>query len=236
MFDLGSSLRDARERKRLTFADMEQATKVRTKYLRALEEDDFATLPGTAYVEGFLRAYAEALGLDGQLYVDEYRSRFVIGDEETVIRPHRMPPSREVRWVERNALVLVLAVIAVITVVVIGAWRFAPGGGSSKPAVSSTPTRAPAAGSARLARLSLLANGTTWVEVHDASPAGRLLFQGTLRRGESQRFSAARIWLNVGSPAKLTATVNGRAVALPGLTAPKVMIATASGVVALANG
>ena len=236
MFDLGSSLRDARERKRLTFADMEQATKVRAKYLRALEEDDFATLPGATYVKGFLRAYAEALGLDGQLYVDEYNSRFVTGDEETVIRPRRLAPPREVRWVERNAIVLVLAAIAVITVVVIGAWRFAPGGGSSERPGGVTPARTPAASATPLARLVLRARGTTWIEVHNASPAGRLLFQGTMHQGDSQRFTAARIWLNVGTPSKLTATVNGRAVAVPGRTAPKVMVATASGVAALVHG
>ena len=236
MFDLGSSLRDARERKRLTFADLEQVTKVRAKYLRALEEDDFATLPGATYVKGFLRAYAEALGLDGQLYVDEYNSRFVTGDEETFIRPRRMAPPREVRWVERHAVVLVLAAIAVITVVVIGAWRFAPGGGSSQAPSGAAPVRTPAAGRASLARLVLRAHGTTWIEVHNASPAGRLLFQGTLQQGETQRFSAAKIWLNVGTPAKLTATVNGRAVTLPGKSAPKVMVATATGVVALVRG
>ena len=237
MFDLGSSLRDARERRRLTFADMEQVTKVRAKYLRALEEDDFATLPGATYVKGFLRAYAEALGLDGQLYVDEYNSRFVTGDEETFIRPQRMTPPREVRWVERHAIVLVLAVIAVITVVVIGAWRFAPGGGSSQAPSGAASARRPAASrAAPLARLVLRAHGTTWIEVHNASPAGRLLFQGTLQRGETQRFTAARIWLNVGTPAKLTATVNGHAVALPGQSAPKVMVAPARGVVALVRG
>ena len=240
MFDLGSSLRDARERKRLTFADLEQVTKVRAKYLRALEADDFATLPGATYVKGFLRAYAEALGLDGQLYVDEYNSRFVTGVEETIIRPRRMAQSREVRWVERHALALVLVAIAVITVAVIGSWRFAPGGGSAgssagKPA-SSPPASPPAATVVPLARLALHARGTTWIEVHNASPAGRLLFQGTLQRGDSKSFSGSRLWLNVGSPAKLTATVNGWAVILPGRTAPKVMVVTASGVVALVRG
>ncbi len=233
MFDLGSSLRDARERKRLTFADVEQVTKVRAKYLRALEEDDFATLPGATYVKGFLRAYAEALGLDGQLYVDEYNSRFVTGDEETFIRPHRLAPPREVRWIERHAVVLALAAIAVITVVVIGAWRFAPGGSSSKVPSVVAPVHTPAAGRAPLARLVLRARGTTWIEVRNGSPAGRLLFQGTLRRREVQRFTAARLWLNVGTPSRLTATVNGRTVALPGTTTPEVMVATANGVAAL---
>ena len=236
VFDLGSSLRDARERRRLTFAEMEQVTKVRAKYLRALEEDDFAALPGATYVKGFLRAYAEALGLDGQLYVDEYNSRFVTGAEERFIRPRRMEPPREVRWIERHAVVLALAAIALITVVVVGAWRFAPGSGSPQAPAVAAPARVPAASQAPLTRLVLRARGTTWIEVRNTSPVGRLLFQGTVRRSEVQRFTAARLWLNVGTPARLTATVNGRAVRLPGATTPKVMVATASGVVALVTG
>ena len=238
MFDLGSSLRDARERKQLTFADMEQLTRVRTKYLRAIEEDDFATLPGPTYVKGFLRVYAETLGLDGQLYVDEYNSRFVTGDEETIIRPRRMAPPREVRWVERHAVAVALAAIAVITGVVIGAWRFAPGDGNpaGKGSAAAPARQAAAATHAATARLVLRARGTTWLEVHAAAPTGRLLFQGTMVKGDSRAFSAPRLWLNVGSPVKLAATVDGRPVTLPGGTAPKVMIATAKGVVALAHG
>lgn len=238
MFDLGSSLRDARERKQLTFADMEQLTRVRTKYLRAIEEDDFATLPGPTYVKGFLRVYAESLGLDGQLYVDEYNSRFATGDEETIIRPRKMAPPREVRWVERHAVAVALAAIVVITGVVIGAWRFAPGDGKprGKDAAAEPARRAAATTRPAVATLVLRARGTTWLEVHATSPAGRLLFQGTMLKGDSREFAARRIWLNVGSPVKLAATINGRAVALPGGTAPKVMIATANGVGALAHG
>ena len=64
-------------RRGLDFAQAELATKVRGKYLRALEEEQFDLLPAQTYVKGFLRTYAEYLGLDGQLYVDEYNSRFV---------------------------------------------------------------------------------------------------------------------------------------------------------------
>ena len=256
MFDLGSSLRDARERKRLSFADLEQVTKVRAKYLRALEEDDFATLPGPTYVKGFLRVYAEALGLDGQLYVDEYASRFHGGDEEVLIRPRRMQPPRRVGWVERNAVVLALVGIAIVTGIVIGAWRFVPHRSdtptvqpaqtqpttSTRSAASRTASAA-AAASARAGRgtispvsLVLRAKANTWVEVHDTSAAGRLIFQGTIERGESQKFTARRLWLNVGSPVKLSATVNGHAVTLPGGAQPKVLVATANGVAPLVSG
>src|SRR4051795_7890618 len=81
MFEIGNSLREARMRRGLDFAQAELATKVRGKYLRALEEEQFDLLPAQTYVKGFLRTYAEYLGLDGQLYVDEYNSRFVSDDE-----------------------------------------------------------------------------------------------------------------------------------------------------------
>jgi hypothetical protein len=230
VFEIGTSLYDARQRRQLTYVDLEQVTKIRAKYLRALEEEDFATLPAPTYVRGFLRNYAEALGLDGQLYVDEYDSRFVGREEETVLRPRRSAPvPRGGRWLERNAVLVVLAAIVLITAIIVGAWRFVPE--SHHPAVVQTaPRLAPAT------RLVLHARRSTWLEVHVASPAGRLLFQGTLERGESQRFAAGRLWLNVGSPAKLTATLNGRAIALPGRLAPQLLVATANGVAPLKYG
>ena len=82
MFDIGSSLREARTRQGLDLNEMEFRTKVRAKYLRALEAEQFDQLPGHTYIKGFLRTYADSLGMDGQLYVDEYNSRYVAGEEE----------------------------------------------------------------------------------------------------------------------------------------------------------
>ena len=74
MFNIGSSLHEARTRQNLDLEEMEQRTKVRAKYLRLLEDERFDQLPGHAYTKGFLQAYASALGLDGRLYVEEYNS------------------------------------------------------------------------------------------------------------------------------------------------------------------
>ncbi|MGH3093498.1 MAG: helix-turn-helix domain-containing protein, partial [Gaiellaceae bacterium] len=81
MFEIGNSLREARLRQGLELPRIEADTKIRGKYLRALEEERFEVLPGETYVKGFLRAYAEYLGLDGQLYLDEYSSRFITAEE-----------------------------------------------------------------------------------------------------------------------------------------------------------
>ena len=76
MFASGNTLREARLRAGLDISDCEQRTKIRGKYLRALEEEQFDVLPSPTYVRGFLRSYAEFLGVDAQLVLDEHESRF----------------------------------------------------------------------------------------------------------------------------------------------------------------
>ncbi|MBJ7456010.1 MAG: helix-turn-helix domain-containing protein, partial [Thermoleophilia bacterium] len=56
--------------------DCEAETKIRAKYLRAMEEEQFDLMPSPTYVRGFLRTYADFLDLDGRLVLDEYESRF----------------------------------------------------------------------------------------------------------------------------------------------------------------
>ena len=133
MFAIGSSLREARSRQGLEFDEMESRTKVRAKYLRMLEEERFDQLPGHTYTKGFLRVYADSLGLDGRLYVDEYNSRFVAGDEDYAPRTRRVPPPRSRRQERRESRIVVLTVlaIAVLTALVIAAWRFGGPDGSA---------------------------------------------------------------------------------------------------------
>jgi cytoskeleton protein RodZ len=64
MGELGDRLRKAREAKGLTLEQIEEVTRIRRRYLQALEEEDFGQLPGEVFVRGFLRNYALALGLD----------------------------------------------------------------------------------------------------------------------------------------------------------------------------
>ena len=72
---LGSSLASARLTLGLDLRDAERETRIRARYLAALEEEDFDVLPGEAYAAGFLRTYASYLGLDGEAYVAELRRR-----------------------------------------------------------------------------------------------------------------------------------------------------------------
>jgi hypothetical protein len=73
MPEIGATLREARMRARIDVSEIEAQTKIRAKYLRALENEEWGLLPGPTFVKSFLRTYAQALGLDGRALVEEYR-------------------------------------------------------------------------------------------------------------------------------------------------------------------
>jgi hypothetical protein len=123
---IGQSLKEARTRAGLDIRTVEEQTKIRTRYLRALESEEWSTLPGHAYVKGFLRTYANLLGLDADALVDEYR-RTVEGPQaspvplgEGVLETRRrlrepgMPRGGPRRWPIVAALVLVIVAILLV--------------------------------------------------------------------------------------------------------------------------
>jgi cytoskeleton protein RodZ len=241
VFEIGNSLREARLRQQLEFPELELATKIRSKYLRALEEEQFDVLPAQTYVKGFLRTYADQLGLDGQLYVDEYNSRYVVGEDEppSVVRPRQsaVRPGFDSHF-SRRAVVIALAAIGLLFALVIGAWKF---GGSSTPPLASpsTPRTTPGVTRAtppvrpartRPAVLVLrAAKGSSWLRVNRGSSGGPQVYQGTLQLGQSLRFVGRRLVLRLGAPTNVSARLNGRLVALPG-SLPTSVLVTRSGI------
>jgi cytoskeleton protein RodZ len=231
VFEIGNSLREARLRQGLEFPEIEQRTKIRSKYLRALEEEQFDLLPGQTYVKGFLRSYAEYLGLDGQLYVDEFNSRYVTGEEEPPIRPVRRDPlSRRGRG-ESRGIVLALAAIAAVTALVIAAWRGAPENDEPTiPNLGSNTTAAKAKPKPRAPRVTLVASarpGNTWLEIHRGSIAGETIYRGTLEAGQTRTFSGQRLWVYARAPGNLHVKINGRVRgSLPGRGAPRAFLIT----------
>jgi cytoskeletal protein RodZ len=239
VFEIGNSLREARLRREIDFAEAEAATKVRGKYLRALEDEQFEVLPAQTYVKGFLRTYAEYLGLDGQLYVDEYNSRYVSAEEEAPFRARRTAEGRRRdrahRRVESNVVIVTLVAIGVITALVIAAWKF---GGSSQPPTipnlgpSVARTTARTTGSPSTAVVVLQGvRGSSALQVHAGSLTGRLLFQGTLEKGRKQRFVARSVWIFAASPENLRLIVNGKTRPLRRGLGPSNIAVSKSGVV-----
>ena len=238
MFEIGTSLREARQRQALDFPELEQATKIRGKYLRALEDEQFDVLPAQTYVKGFLRSYADQLGLDGQLYVDEYNSRYVPGEEETPVRVRRSTVQH--RRLESNVVLLTLGGIALVTALVFVAWKFGgsnaqktPLTGLPKPSAVRTPPPSTAALKPKappFARLILTATGSgSWVQVRLGGQAGRMLYEGMVAPGQPKRFVKRRLWIVMSLPTNLDLTLNGRKRFLPD-RGPATVIATAKGI------
>jgi cytoskeleton protein RodZ len=240
MFEIGNSLREARLRQGLDFPEIEQATKIRPKYLRALEDEQFDILPGQTYVKGFLRTYAEYLGLDGQLYVDEYNSRYIHVDEETPLRARSTSSlGRAGPRFESSVVLVALAGIGVLTLLVFAAWRFGSNTPETAipdysteppPAAPTSPTRPPP--TLPRARMMITgAAGDSWVEVYASSPSGKQIYEGTVLAGRSVRFGHDRVYrryfVRIRAPGNLRMTVNGRDVRLG---ARQAVVVTANGV------
>jgi cytoskeleton protein RodZ len=232
VFEIGNSLREARERRGIEFAQVELATKIRGKYLRALEDEQFALLPAQTYVKGFLRTYAEYLGLDGQLYVDEFNSRFVSGGDDHEPRVRRSAaarPQRRHRRLETNVVLIALATIAILTVIVISAWK-ASGGGKSP---AAPPVRTPTVAAKHNVKPPLLEvtarRGQAHLIVHKGSATGNVVFDGTITKGDPPRaIRGTRLWVSIDTPENLRIAINGKLVRVPGAK-PRVGIVTKTG-------
>ncbi len=226
MFEIGSSLREARERQGRNYSDLENKTKIRTRYLKALEEERFDLLPATAYVRGFIRVYADELGLEGQLYVDEFNSRFS-GTEDAGApfrrreRPARAPAQRS-RRVASSAVAVALATIVILLALSFAAFR-------SNPEDQNVPNLA-AGNGANAVMIKLTATkGDSFAEVREGDSHGETLFGGTIVKGHSRTFKAP-VWVNVNAVQNLRWTV-GTSSALSGgnRVGPVTMLITKNG-------
>lgn len=119
MSELGQMLREAREVKGISLAEAEETTRIRRKYLQALEEENYEILPPAVYVRGFLRSYATYLGLDPEealaIYGDGIQVSPVPREPHIISEP--LVPGSPINW-ELVAGVLMLVAVAVILVLV----------------------------------------------------------------------------------------------------------------------
>jgi cytoskeletal protein RodZ len=228
MFEIGGSLREARLKRGLSDADVQKAIRIRDRYLQALEEERWELLPGDAYVKGFLRTYADYLGLDGNLYVDEYNNRYAHPDEAPLLVPERFARRRGGPRLGGAGILRPLIVVgAVVAIVVaVAAWQLSGSSGSKqgtppttvptttaastpkkkshKPAVAAPPTRA----------VVVAARGDSWLWVRSGSASGPTVYEGTLLQGKTLRVSLRNgsVWIRIGDPPSLDVRLGGKLV------------------------
>ncbi len=190
MFEIGATLREARERQGLELPQIERALKIRARQLQALEEERFDWLPGDAYARSFLRTYADYLGLEWQLYLAEYDSRFRRHEEELPLTPpRRVPPRRRIRAARPLANV------------------------APTPRPKPRPKPKPARVNGEV--VFTTKTGACWILVRRGSEQGPQLYVATLQPGRTISFRGKRLWLRIGAPSSLRAVVNGHLMRLP---------------------
>ncbi|GBE58422.1 hypothetical protein BMS3Abin01_01359 [bacterium BMS3Abin01] len=215
MFEIGTTLRDARVRRDISLQKAEADTKIRVKYIQAMENEDFDILPAGTYVKGFLRTYAEYLGIDYQLILDEYNDRFGTGDykEHLVVqtgktrKPGKGGTPRKPRKQTNYLFVAVFAVVIIAVLAYLG-WGNST---SEKPTLitttateaetttaevtpevttpATTPTRTQPV---QLESLVLSADvEDSWVRLRKNNEDGEIIWEDVLASGESKTFTFA---------------------------------------------
>jgi cytoskeleton protein RodZ len=237
MPEIGDTLREARMHARIDVSEIEAKTKIRAKYLRALENEEWGLLPGPTFVKSFLRTYAQALGLDGKALVEEYRlSHENLSDaalEPIVASPQharsRMPGSGGPQSGPSRAYMVVVGVVGVIIVLLIVGLLAGGGGGSSKHTATTASTarhhgahavqgaNKPSSGApagSPVVSLSLRASAPVYVCL--INDEGRKVIPGTeLQPGESTpTYHSKRFAITLGNNA-VTMFVDGRARTVP---------------------
>lgn len=237
MPEIGPTLREARMRARIDITEVEQATKIRAKYLRALENEEWSLLPGSTFIKSFLREYADYLGLDSRTLVEEYKLRYDRPSEHELAplspklgrerrggggggggyRPPRVAP----RWaIVGGVLVLLVAVLWLVGSLG-GDDAGSPGSTSAGDGQTATTTTSaqrtrtattpapPARASVRI-----VPTGTVYVCLVDG--AGRVLIPGSQFEAGQQVpvYTARKLRLTLGNNA-VQLRVNGRSLTVP---------------------
>jgi hypothetical protein len=227
MFEIGGSLREARLKRNLTPADVQKAIRIRDRYLQALEEERWELLPGDAYVKGFLRTYADYLGLDGSLYVEEYNSRFAHPDEQPHLVPERF--ARRGTRLGVGFLRPLVAIGVIVAIVAVAAWQLS-GSSGGKQGGSPPPTTTPTTTAAHTppkkkhkqhivvalpSRAVVVASrGNSWLWVRSGGAAGPTVYQGTLVQGKTLRVNLRNgpVWIRIGDPTSIDVRLGGKVV------------------------
>jgi cytoskeletal protein RodZ len=227
MPEIGEMLREARMRRRIDMTEVESATKIRGKYLRALENEEWDLLPGPTFVKTFLRTYAEYLGLDPRLLVEEYRQRYERPSTQD-LTPFKATRSARGRARRRRAASMgPLLVIAGCAAVLLGAlwalgtWGDDDDGGTPPPPNSvreTEPTATPSEDQPReeqaerppqRVRLQLVATAPVYVCVVDAR-GRQVVDEETLDASSPRRTYTSRSFRTNFGNSNVSMRVNGK--------------------------
>jgi transcriptional regulator with XRE-family HTH domain len=247
MAEIGATLREARMRAKIDINEVETRTKIRAKYLRAIENEEWSLLPGDVYVKSFLRTYADYLGLDSRQLIDDYKRRYErptdheirqiapLGrDRDRRDRGPRAPGPARMPRQPRGPLIPPWALIGAVLIAIVVALYFVGIKGNNGTSTTSTPTqarttttttpkthhhRAKARTVASTVKLQLVPTGAVYVCLVDAH--GKRLIPGEIFNvGQTiPTKTSSKLLLTLGN-ASVRMKVNGVSVTVPSTGKP----------------
>lgn len=224
---IGVTLREARNRRRVDLSEAEAATKIRIRFLRAMENEEWDVLPGGAYTRAFIRTYASYLGLDGERLADEFRR------DTAPLESERAPRVQAAGSVERHGprgsgrVWIVLVALGLVGLLIgigltgegenapRGQGATGPGGQAERPEASTTSDVAARPGVA----LQLAATGEVWVCLLDAG--GEPLVEGQILEAGAEEgpFRSPAFSVSFGN-GEATMTIDGEEAEIPATSSP----------------
>lgn len=232
---VGTILHQARNRRKFELSEVEAATRIRLRYLSAIENEEWDVLPGGVYTRGFIRTYASFLGLDGERLVADYRT--------SVERWHRSP-GEQARGADLPAgggggpgrlrlPLAALVVLAVIAVAVVAVVAIPDGGGGKGGGRSDSPSRREAHNAKRAVTetqapppagkpgvsVRLTASAEVWVCVLNAH--GKALIDGQILQAgaEAGPFRSGSFTVSFGN-GEVEMRIDGREAEIPATSSP----------------
>jgi cytoskeleton protein RodZ len=222
---LGQILRQERELRNIPLDRIEEATRIRAAQLRAIEDDRLEALPAEAYARGFVRTYAEYLGLNGDDVVAIFNEQW----NRSAHRDEPAPPQTPVSVARRSSTGLFSLWVGLACLLLAGSAVLYLMGGSggghvaqppptthppaTQPVTSpdTTATQTPPPAQPAGVRMTVTAaQGSCWLEARRGSASGALLAERTLAPGQAVHLHGRRVWLRLGDPSSVRLRVNGR--------------------------
>ncbi|HEY8867019.1 MAG TPA: helix-turn-helix domain-containing protein [Solirubrobacteraceae bacterium] len=230
MTEIGQTLQEARMRAKIDVSEVEASTKIRAKYLRAIENEEWELLPGPSFVKSFLRTYAEYLGIDGKLLVEEYKLRYE-RPADYDLQPRTTPLTARERQRKRaprprvsRGMAIGLSLLGVVVLLLVlgllsgnGNNGTAPPAHTAKRAARPLRKAVPAAPRPTVVNLKLLPQSDVYVCLRD--DAGKLIVNQTVSPGQSKLHTSKRFRLTVGNSA-IKMNVNGKVLGVPARSKP----------------
>jgi len=215
---IGGRLRRAREERGLSLDDIANQTRIPIRHLNHIEQEEWDSLPGITYCVGFVRAYANMVGLDGAELSRELRDR--LGDVRSrAPAPQYYEPADPSR-VPPRPLALIAAIVAVALIAAYVIWRSSIGDGEEP--VAEAPQQQQAAAPAQAAPaqppqpqavagqpVTLTATEEVWLRISDG---GASLFTGIMQPGQSFQIppTAQRPVIRTGRPQVVRVAIGAR--------------------------